>query len=144
MTTNLAGPLQTLAHQMQEVRDGVSATQARFDVAACRFLKRAAGTQKHLVSANRNAIRQHNKTRQQIIQGNMKAIDTICSKLQDLPGNLAQTHMSTRKSGREVRFKGHSREAMLTPLLLLKPGLRWAIFHMLSHHSELISAQDLY
>jgi hypothetical protein len=122
MTTNLAGPLQTLTQQMQEVRDDVSARQARSDVAACRLLRQAAGTKKHLVTANRNSLRQHNKTRQQMIQGNTKVVDVICSKIQDLPGNLAQINLSTRKSGREVRFIENSQQAILSPPTSLEAG----------------------
>jgi hypothetical protein len=144
VTADLAGPLKSLAGQMQEVQYGLSTSQARFDGATSYLLERAAGTEKSLVNANRNAREQHNKTRQQMLEGNTKVIDTISSKLQNMHKDLTQTRLSATKSGREVRFYGHSRGAVLFPLLLLQSGMSSAIFDLLSRQSDLISAQDLY
>jgi hypothetical protein len=99
---------------------------------------------KNVLSGNQNVVKEHNKTQNQIIESRTEVIETICSKLQDLPGNLGERYMSARKSGREIQFSGHSREAMLSPLLLLKPGLRSAIFQILSQNSEEASPQHLY
>lgn len=136
--------LQTLGQRMREVQDGLSADQAKFETTTLRLATQVVAMQKGFHSTNRNALRQHSKTRDQITQGNTKIIHSICSKIEELPGNLAQTYLTARKNGREVRFNGESLEAMLSPLLLLKPGLRQAIIKLLSQHSELSSAQHLY
>jgi hypothetical protein len=143
-TSTIHGQLQTVSQRVEEVRDGISARQASLDEVTSRFRKHTADVQKHFVSINQNALRQHNKTRYQIAQGNTKVIETICSKLQDLPRNLAQTHKSAKRSSRQIRFNGQSREAMLAPLLLLKPRLRSAILNTISQMSDQVSAQQLY
>jgi hypothetical protein len=129
---------------VEEVRDGVSTRQASLEEVTSRFGEQVDSVQKQFVSANQSALRQHSKTRRQIAQGNAKVIDTICSRLQDLPEHLAPEHKSAKRSSRQIRFNGQSREAMLAPLLLLKPRLRSAILNTISQHSDQVSAQELY
>jgi hypothetical protein len=144
VTSKVDDQFQTLGRRLQEVRDSVLAGQTSSEAAALQFGRQVGIMQKNVLSGNRNVIKQHNKTRDQIIQSRTEVMETICSKLQDLPGNLAERYMSARKSGREIRFSGHSREAMLSPLLLLKPGLRSATFQILSQSSEEVSPPHLY
>lgn len=144
MTSKIDGKLQTLEQRMQEVGANFSAGQTSLEVAAFGYRKQVAGLQKDFVTTNRNSVKQHEKTRDQVNQGNTKVIDSICSKLNDLPGQLAQTYTSSTKSSREVRFYGQLQHSMLCSLLLLKPGLSQAIFRILSEHSELVQAQHLY
>jgi hypothetical protein len=133
MTSTMEGQLCTVTQRVQEVRDGVSSGQARVEEASSRYREHAASVQKHIVSANKDVAKPHNKTRHRIAQGNTMVIDTFCLKLQELPGHFSQTQRSARKSSREIRFNGQSRETMLTLLLLLKPGFRSAILNTISH-----------
>jgi hypothetical protein len=129
---------------VEELQDGVSARQTGLEEVTSRFCKQVDGVQKHFASADQSARKQHNKTQYQIAQGNAKLIDMICSRMQDLPEHLAQAHKSAKRSNRQIRFNGQSREAMLTPLLLLKPRLRSAILNTISQNSDQVSVQELY
>ena len=143
MTTKFMGHLQRLEQGMQSFRNSVSSRQTGLGMATSHFHEQAAGMQKHPLSAHRNALREDNKIRHQITQGNAQDTDTKCSKLQDLPGNLAPIYKSARKNSREIRFNGHSLEAILLPLLLLKAELRGAILMVMSQHSDQVSPKHL-
>ncbi|KAF7513702.1 hypothetical protein GJ744_007753 [Endocarpon pusillum] len=144
MTTKFMGHLQRLESGMQNFRKSVSARQTSLGVSNSHLHEQAAGMQKHPLSVNRNALREDNKNRYQTSQGNAQVIDTTCSKLQDLPGNLSPAYKSTIKNSRQIRFNGHSLEATLLPLLLLKAELRGAILMVMSQHSGQVSPRYLY
>lgn len=143
MTSKFMGHLQRLEPGMQNFRNNVSTRQTSLGVSDFHLHEQATNMQKHLLSANRNALREDNKNRHRISQGNAQVIDTVCTKLQDLPGNLSPTYESARKNSREIRFNGYSLEATLLPLLLLKAELRGAILMVMSQHGDQVSPKHL-
>lgn len=144
LTATVDGKWQILEQRIAEVGNNVSADQINFQAAASRLHKQVSVVQKNFTSANRNSVRQHKKTRDWISRGNMKVVDTISSKIDDLPGKLARTYISSTNSGREIRYQGQSLDSTMCSLLLVKDGLRTAILKTLSEHSKLVSAEDLY
>jgi hypothetical protein len=127
ITSEVNGQFQTLGQWVQDVRDVVSAERNCSEATSSKLCRQVTITQKSVHSGNPNVIKQHNKTRDQTLQSKTEAIETIYSNMEELLGNLAERYISARKSGRRIRFSGHSREAMVSPLLLLKTVLRSAI-----------------
>ena len=85
----------------------------------------------------------HNRTQGKLASGNQKVIDVVSSKFEELRVNIASARSTAVKSNREIHFIGQSRDAILSPLLLMKDHMEWGSLHLLSHHIEQISPQHV-
>ena len=86
---------------------------------------------------------EHKRSRAHIIQSKEEVINAIHTEIESLPTRLAEVRLKAAKRGGEIRFLGLSQDALLNLLLLLKPAMRWAISHLLSHHPELVSEERI-
>ena len=99
--------------------------------------------QERLLAASQRSSVEHRKTRNQIDRGINDIIQTICSKLDNLPQATRQVDQSAMLSNRQIHFFGETRVAMLGPLLHLVPFVQWALMHIRTHHSNLVSMRHL-
>lgn len=130
--------------QIDDVRKDIQARQSSLEATSSRLIGQATAISKDITNSNRNNLEQHERTRAQVARETTNAINVLCSKLDDLPQELARAQNPPKSSGREIRFYGKSRKDILLPLLLLQPGFRQAIFTMVSQNSNQFTAQDLY
>lgn len=144
MTSHTDTQFQTITHHLKASHNSLKIGQASLGFAGSRLNRQVTVMKKELLSASRNVLRQQKETRDQITYENTNIINTICSRLDNLPLNLAQTHTSARKYSRKIQVYGNNREAILSPLILLQPAFRQLIFTIHSRARELVSAEDLY
>ena len=83
----------------------------------------------------------HHHTQMQIEKGNKEIIDNISSKLEDMCRSVPQAP-SVARSNRVVHFAGAHREAILTPLLLVREQLQRSLLETVSHSIELQRDRD--
>ena len=99
--------------------------------------------QESLLAASQTSSAEHKEIQSRIDQSTIKVIDTLCSKLDHLPFTVQQTHRSARLTNRQIRFFGENCEAILSPLFHLAPVVRQATLHIRTHHSKMVSLQQL-
>jgi hypothetical protein len=102
-------------------------------------LKTANLVRKDIGRANRRYQIEHTTTRRVIAEGNREVLDTISSSFKDLRLTLPKPRTSTR----EIAIFGHTRDGILTPLLLMKDLVRRAVVNILSEGGGRVSAQRL-
>lgn len=115
--------------QIKQFREGNQIQQANLKNITSRLSRQATTMNKSIINTNQKNLQQHKITH---------------SKLDHLSQELAHTRISTRNSGREIRFCGNNQNDMLRSLLLLQPSFREAIFNILSQNDKLVSVQTLY
>ncbi len=143
MVSKMDAQLQTLS-LIKESQGKVLAWQDKVNLVSIQQRGQTDLMRKDLLNASRTAHKEHEKTREQITESNLKMIDAFCSKLDDHHRTMAKTPVAARRSNREICFIGECRETVLTPLLLVKDQVRRALLHFLSHNVGLVSSQHLY
>ncbi|KAF2474987.1 uncharacterized protein BDR25DRAFT_255524, partial [Lindgomyces ingoldianus] len=139
----------TMSMQLQElsvVRDGeekMLGEQENIRLQSTQQLKKIGLIRKDQLKASRIDQMEHAKTRGIITEGHRKVMNAI-SKLQDSRTTLSKAPIIARKTNREIYFIGERRESILTPLLLMKDHVRWAVLHVASCHAERISPKHLF
>ena len=119
-------------HKLQEDKRDL---QASLETAASQLKDQVASLGTNYITAS---SREHERSRLHILRGNKEVIGAISTEI----GNkLATLRLNTSKSGREIRFIGSDRDALLSTLLVLRPAMRWAILHLLQHHQRLVSEE---
>jgi hypothetical protein len=139
-----------MASQLQELsavkatQEKVLSKQERIVLHSTQQFKQTARLRQDLRKATWTNRTEHVNTRRKIADGNRRVIDTISSQLDEIRISIPQAPRVTKKSNRKIRFIGPCREAVLTPLLLIKHQVRRAVLHGLSQNTKGFSPEHLY
>ncbi|KAF2785996.1 hypothetical protein K505DRAFT_205690, partial [Melanomma pulvis-pyrius CBS 109.77] len=143
ITSTMDGQLQELSI-VRATQEKVLSGQEKVILQSTQQSKKTSLLRKDLLKATRTDQSEHAKTQRKIADGNRKVINTISSKLDDLCISVPKVPIVAKNSNREIYFFGERRESILTPLVLMKDLVQWAVLHSLSHHADRLSSQHLY
>ena len=140
ITSTIVDQLQRQESRIQGITDAAFLGQSSSASAASRVQTQLAGMQRTILATS---AQEHEKSHVQIVRGNKEVIDALRYEIGNLPAKLGQVRLEAPKSGREIRLLGFSERAVLSPLLLMRGSMHWAISHMLSHHHGLTSQERI-
>lgn len=146
LTNTVTDKDQAHRQKLRQIDHAVRRGQASLEIAASRVRRTPALVLKKLVKMDGNADQRHREIRRKITENGVKTTEgfnALRSDIQAMTATFANVTVSETKSGGKINFNGQSREAVLLPLLLLKPRLGDAISQLLLRNQHEVSRDQL-